>query len=409
MPIPSETIAGPLRGIRVLDATTMLAGPYAATLLADFGADVVKLEDVRGGDPMRQTPPIVDGQHVASKSTNRNKRSITVDLRDARGRAIYGDLARTVDVVMTNFRPATLREWRLDYDDIVASNPTVVMYHLTAFGRTGPYADRPGFAKVAEAFAGLTYISGEPDRSPMFAGFPIADGIAGAHGAYAVLLALFERQRTGRGQLVDIALYEPLLRMLDGVVTAYDVTGVVPERAGTENRDIAPNGLFRAGDGEWIVLPVSSPNMWTRCCTALGLEHLVDDPRFATNFARVEHRRELNALLQEVFDRTSGAELLAALQSHGVAAGPVNSMRDVCADRHLWEVASLVRVHDELLGREVTMPNVVPRLSQTPGRIERTGPEPGTHSRAILRDVLGYDATRIVSLLEAGVVTEPRR
>jgi crotonobetainyl-CoA:carnitine CoA-transferase CaiB-like acyl-CoA transferase len=397
---------GPLRGVRVLDATTMLAGPYLGALLADFGADVVKVEDVGDGDPMRHAEPVVEGQHLPSKTTNRNKRSVALDLRTEYGRELFRRMSSKVDIVCVNFRPATLRRWKLDYADLVADNPRLVMFHLTAFGRSGPYADRPGFARVAEAFAGLTHITGDPGGPPMFAGFPIADGLAGAHGAFAVMLALYERERSGRGQLVEMALYDPVLRMLDGLVTAYDVTGDAPNRNGNDNRDIAPNGLYQTADEAWIVLPISSPNMWQRFCQAIGRSDLANDQRFATNVDRVARREELDAILRPTLVQWPAGELLERLHGHGVAAGPVNTMADVCADSHLWQTGSLVRVADHHLKRDVAMPAVVPRLSASPGAVNTVGPEPGENTREVLHELADVDDVEFAALLKSGSIMD---
>jgi crotonobetainyl-CoA:carnitine CoA-transferase CaiB-like acyl-CoA transferase len=400
-PDGDEGLSAPLRGVCVLDASTMLAGPYCAGLLGDFGAQVIKVEDVGEGDPMRQSAPVVDGQHLPSKSTNRNKRSIALDLRSPRGRELFRDLARRADVVVTNFRQSALQRWSIDYEDLSALNEQLVMFHLTAFGR---HSDRPGFARVAEAFAGLTHLTGMPDGPPMFCGFPVADGLAGAHGAYAVMLALFERRRTGRGQLVEFALYEPVLRMLEGSVAACSVTGEVPGRLGNENRDIAPNSLYETADGTWAVVPVSSPTMWRRFCAVLGRDELAADPRFATNLDRVRHRDELNALIVPLIKALSASEFLERCWTHGVAAGRVNSMADVLATRELWESESLVSLHDDRLGRSVAMPGVVPRMSGTPGRVRWVGPEAGQDTEGILRDVLGLSGEDVDELVDHGVV-----
>jgi crotonobetainyl-CoA:carnitine CoA-transferase CaiB-like acyl-CoA transferase len=394
---------GPLRGVRVLDASTMLAGPLTGGLLADFGADVIKVEDIGDGDPMRLISADEQGRSVLSKISNRNKRSIALDLRTPGGQQVFRELAAQVDVVATNFRMTTLEKWGLDYQALSAANPGLVMYHLSALGRSGTRRDDPGFARVAEAYSGLTYASGEPDGPPMFAGYAIADGVGGLHGAFSVVLALYEALRTGRGQLVEVSLAGAMLRMLEGLVARYETSGVSPERSGNRN-EIAPNGIYRTGDDQWVVLPVSTPSMWLRLCTALARPELVDDPRFRTNADRLVHREELDAILAPELAGRALDDLYDLLRSHEVAVGRVNSMSDLFADEDAWTEQMLVRVPDAQLGREIGMPGVLPHLSQTPGRIRHTGPEPGQDTVGVLQELLGLDQDAIDSLRDAGVI-----
>lgn len=394
---------GPLRGVRVLDASTMLAGPLTGGLLADFGADVIKVEDTGGGDPMRLISADEQGRSVLSKISNRNKRSIVVDLRDPRGQSLFRELAAKVDVVATNFRMSTLEKWGLDYPALSAANPSLVMYHLSALGRSGTRRDDPGFARVAEAYSGLTYASGEPDRPPMFAGYAIADGVGGLHGAFAVVLALYEAHRSGRGQLVEVSLAGAMLRMLEGLVAAYEASGQSPERSGNRN-NIAPNGIYRTSDDQWVVLPVSTPSMWLRFCTAIGQPALVDDERFRANADRIRNREALDAILEPELASRTLDELYDTLRAHEVAVGRVNSMADLFADEDAWTEGILIRVFDAQLGREIGMPGVIPHLSATPGRIRHPGPESGEHTVEVLQELLDIDDNTIDSLLSAGVI-----
>lgn len=394
---------GPLRGVRVLDASTMLAGPLTGGLLADFGADVIKVEDTRHGDPMRLISADEQGRSVLSKISNRNKRSIALDLRDPQGQQVFREMAAQVDVVATNFRMTTLEKWGLDYPTLSAANPGLVMYHLSALGRSGTRRDDPGFARVAEAYSGLTYASGDPDGPPMFAGYAIADGVGGLHGAFSVVLALYEASRTGRGQLVEVSLAGAMLRMLEGLVARYETSGVSPERSGNRN-EISPNGIYRTSDDQWIVLPVSTPSMWLRFCAAIGRPELVEDERFRTNADRVVNREALDAILEPELAGRELDDLFDTLRSHEVAVGRVNSMADLFADEDAWTEGMLVKVPDAQLGREIGMPGVVPHLSETPGRIRHTGPEPGDHTVEVLRQLLDLDDDRIESLRAAGVI-----
>ncbi len=393
---------GPLHGVRVLDASTMLAGPLTGGLLADFGAEVIKVEDTRGGDPMRLISSDEEGRSVLSKISHRNKRSIALDLREARGQSLFRDLVAQVDVVVTNVRMSTLRRWGLGYEELSTVNPRLVMYHLSAFGRSGSRRDDPGFARVAEAYSGLTHASGDPDGPPMFAGYPIADGVGGLHGAFAVLLALYEAQRSGRGQLVEVSLAGAMVRMLEGLVAAYETTGRSPERSGNRHDSIAPNGIYRTADEQWLVLPISTPSMWWRLCTALDRPEVAEDGRFRTNADRLRHREELDAILEPEIAGRNLDELCQTLRAHQVAVGRVNSMADLFDDPDAWQEEMLVRVGDAEDG--VVMPGVVPRLSRTPGRIRHAGPEPGEHTTEILKQLLDLDDHLIGSLQADGVI-----
>lgn len=397
------TSRGPLEGIKVLDASTVLACPYTAGLLADFGADVIKVEDCEQGDPIRLLGPTIDGQSVFSKITNRNKRSLALDLRKEVGRQIFRDLAAQVDVVTTNFRASTLERWGLTYEALSANNPGLVMYHFSAYGSTGSRRDEPGFARVAEAYTGLTYATGQPDGPPLFSGYPMADGVGGVHGAYAVMLALFERERTGRGQFVQLSLAGAMLRLLEGHVAAYGGVGNVPSRTGNDN-GLVPNGIFRTKDDRWIVLPVTSPNMWTRLCAALGRQDWLEDRRYSTNATRLQYRVELEAELTPELKSRTFDEIYRTLRDAGVAVGPVNSMKDVFDDEDIWEQGALVNVYDERLERDIPMPGVFPELSRTPGRISHVGREPGDDTSEVLREMLDYDAERIEQLAHDGVI-----
>lgn len=394
---------GPLAGIRVIDAGTVIAAPMVGGLLGDFGAEVIKIEEPHTGDPIRQYPPAHDGQSLLSKVTNRNKKSLGLDLRTARGRDVFMRLVATADVVILNYRPGTIRKWRLDYAHLAKAKPDVVAFYLSGFGSTGPYADRPAFARIAESFAGLTYITGFPDK-PVFSGYAIADGLGGVYGAFSIMLALYHRKVTGRGQMVDLALYEPVMRMMEDMMIVYDVTGAVHERHGNANPVVAPNNMYRTADRKWLALPSSTPSMYTRLCAALDMPGLADDPRFRTNALRVENREALEQALSAAVARYPASDLLRLLHAHEVAACLVNSARDICADPHMWARESLIRVWDENLSRDVTMPGVFPRLSDSPGHVAHPGRECGQDTRAVLRELLQMPDDEIDALGEAGVV-----
>ncbi|GAB3573365.1 CoA transferase [Amycolatopsis endophytica] len=386
---------GPLSGVRVLDLSTILAGPLASSLLGEFGAEVIKIEHPDSGDPARHYPPLEDGVSAAWAMVGRGKRSVTVDLHHPDAAGLVGRLAAGADVVVTNFRPATLRRFRVDFDDLRAYRPDLVMVHVSAFGRTGPYADRPGFARVAEAFAGLTYRTGDPDGPPVFAGYPVADGVTGVYAAFAAMLALRQRDRTGEAQLADIPLYEPLLRMMEDFVVEYAATGSSRERQGNQNPHISPNNLYRTRDGRWLALPASTEQMWRR------LVAVMDAPDLAVHdsmTARLRHRDVIETRVAEFVGAHDLDPLVATLTAAGVAAGPVNSAADVCADPHIRARGSVT----EVAGRLMQAP--AGRFSGFDGVVGAASPGLGEHTADVLRDVGGLSEREIDELRHKGVV-----
>ncbi len=393
-----------LSGVRVIEASTLLAAPLAASLLSDFGADVIKVERPVQGDPIRSYPPFAEnGDPLGHKVTNRNKWHVTCDLHKPEGQTLFRKLVATADVVITNFRLETLARWQIDYPHLRLVRDNLIMLHLSAYGRTGPYRDRPGFARVVEAFSGLTYMSGTPDGPPMFSGYPLADGLGGIYGAFSVMLALFHRDRQGAGQLIDLGLYEPLMKMMESAAISYEEAGDKGERTGNVNRHVAPNNLYKCRDGRWIVLPVSTDGMFVRLCNALGLSAIVDDPGFATNAQRVKHRDDLDDVLNSVISQHNATDLLDRLREHGVACGDILRIDEFLSDPHVHERTNMVRVFDPTLGRDVVMPGVVPKLSDSPGTIRWPGRPLGADNDAVYR-ALGLSDADLEKLRETGVV-----
>jgi crotonobetainyl-CoA:carnitine CoA-transferase CaiB-like acyl-CoA transferase len=392
---------GPLSGVRVLDVSTILAGPLASSLLGEFGAEVVKVEHPVHGDPARQYPPLEDGESTAWAMLGRGKRSVTIDLHHPDAADLVGRLAAAADVVVTNFRPATLRRFRIDFDDLRAYRPDLVMVHVSAFGRTGPYADRPGFARVAEAFAGLTYRTGDPDQPPVFAGYPVADGVTGIYAAFAALLALRQRDRTGEAQLADIPLYEPLLRMMEDFVVEYGSTGENRERQGNRNPHISPNNLYRTRDGRWLALPASTEQMWRRLVGVMSAPDLAVHDSMT---ARLAHREEIEERVAAFVAAHDLEPLMSLLLEAGVAAGPVNSASDICADPHIRARGSVVEVADERRGRTRLLQAPAGRFSGFDGTIGGRAPGLGEHTSEVLRDLAGLTEPEIDDLTRRGAV-----
>lgn len=387
-----------LEGIRVIDASTVLAAPLIANLLGDFGAEVIKIEQPTTGD---QTRNFGEGTW---KVTNRNKKAITLDFNKEKGVHLYYQLVSKADVVITNFRPETLKKWNIDYPDLVGIKENIVMIHFSAFGRNGPYSEKPGFARVAESFSGLTYMTGYPDRKPVFAGYPIADAMGGVYGAFSVMLALYHYKQTGEGQLVDLSLYEPLIRVMENYITDYDLEGKIPERVGTHNPVVAPNDLYDTKDRKWIVLPASTQNIFERLMKAIGHPELVKDPRFLTNPLRVKNREQLDEYLLPFFSEHTLEQLREILEEHGVAHSSVNSVADLYNDPHVQDRENIISVFDYALNKEIKMQGIVPKFSKTPGQVKWAGAPLGWHNNEIYQELLNLSDEELSDLKQQGVI-----
>ena len=380
----------PLEGVRVVELATLIAGPMVGMLLGDYGAEVVKVEHPRGGDGLRTWGNRKDGVSLYHKVLNRNKRSVTADLRTALGAEIVHRLVKDADIVIESFRPGTLESWGLGYDDLTKVNPGLVLVRVSGFGQTGPYRDRPGFGTLAEAMTGFAFTNGYADRPPLLPSFALADTTTGIAGAFLALAALRERDRTGRGQVVDLAIYESLLTMLGPQVIDYDQLGVVQERAGSRLPLVSPRNSFRTRDGKWVAISAGSQSIFERLCHALDVPHVIGDSRFASNPSRREHVDALEDVLQKAFLRFDQSDILRRLEKHQAAAGPVCSVADVVTDPHLQARANIVAVGDEELHCDLRMQNVIGRLLRTPGHIDHAGPPLGADNRAILAGELGF-------------------
>jgi formyl-CoA transferase len=394
----------PLEGVRVIDAGNLVASPFTTGLLADFGADVIKVEHPEYGDGLRQLAPHRDGVPLWWKVTDRNKRCVTLDLSTAEGAAVFKELAETADVVTENYRPGRMAEWGVGYEDLKEVNPGIVMLHISGFGQTGPYSDRPGFGRIAGAVSGMTNLIGDRDGPPMTPGYPLADGVSGIFGAVGVMIALYYRDANGgEGQEIDLALFESLFRMLESNAIEYDQLQTVPKRNGNTHEYVAPSSTYQTTDGEYLTMTASTPSIWERLCAALDREDLVDDPRFEDNAARVENSDEINGIVREWVNERTREEVEEAFDAHDVAYGFAYDMEDVFNDEHYRERGSLVRVEDDELG-EAVVQDVVPRMSDTPGTVEHLGAQMGEHNEEVYGDHLGYSEERLESLREKGVI-----
>ena len=391
-------MSGPmaLSGIRVADISNFLAAPMASMFLGDYGAEVVKVEHPSRGDEMRFWGENKNGVGLYYKVVNRNKKSVTADLRTPIGVEIVKRLVRTADVVIENYRPGTLEKWGLGYDVLSEINSRLVMLRITGFGQTGPYSHKPGFGTLAEAFAGAAHITGFPDRPPLLPAFGLGDSTAGLAGAFLTMVALFERERHGgRGQVVEFAIYEPLLTLLGPQVVNYDQLGLVQERSGSRLPFTAPRNTYRTRDGKWVAIAGSAQSIFERICRALERPELIADPRFRDNRIRMENAAALDAELQSAIERFDLDALIRRFEQHEAAVAPVNNVAQIFADPHYAARQNITAVPDEELGGPLRMQNVVGNFSRTPGAIRRAGPRLGEHNREVLVEELGFSEAEL--------------
>ncbi|WP_405642970.1 CaiB/BaiF CoA transferase family protein [Streptomyces sp. NBC_00019] len=400
MKVPHGT--APLTGLRVLDLATLFAGPVAATMLGDFGAEVIKVEHPSKPDPSRGHGPSKDGIGLWWKLLGRNKRTITLDLSRPGGRATLLRLAATADVVIENFRPGTLEKWDLGWDELSAANPRLILTRVTAFGQFGPYAHRPGFGTLAEAMSGFAAITGEPDAPPTLPPFGLADSIAGLATAYAVMTALAARDRTGEGQVVDMAIIEPILMALGPQPTWYDQLGYVQERSGNRSANNAPRNTYRTADGGWVAVSTSAQSVAERVLRLVGREDLTAEPWFATGADRARHADVLDEAVGTWIAERTRTEVLAAFEKAEAAVAPIQDVRDVMTDPQYEALDTITTVADPDLG-PLRMQNVLFRLSDTPGAIRWTGRPHGADTKEVLAE-LGLTEGELARLREEGAV-----
>ncbi|MEU9985747.1 CoA transferase [Streptomyces sp. NPDC048045] len=399
---PTHPGIRPLDGLRVLDLATLFAGPMAATLLGDFGAEVIKVEHPDRPDPSRGHGPAKHGVGLWWKVLGRNKRAITLDLSKPGGRATLLRLAATADVVIENFRPGTLEKWELGWAELSAANPRMVLARVTAFGQFGPYAHRPGFGTLAEAMSGFAALTGEPGAPPTLPPFGLADSVAALATAYAVLTALAARDRTGAGQVVDMAIIEPILAVLGPQPTWYDQLGHVQERTGNRSANNAPRNTYRTADGRWVAVSTSAQSVAERVIRLVGRAELIEEPWFATGAERAAHADVLDEAVGSWIAARTRAEVLAAFERAEAAVAPVQDVRDVMADPQYRALDTVTTVADPELG-PLRMQNVLFRLSATPGTIRWAGRPHGADTDAVLTE-LGLTPARLRALRAEGAV-----
>ena len=394
--------AGPLAGLRVVDCSTVLAGPFACQLLGDFGADVIKVEHPTAGDALRTHGAGKDGVGLWWTIVGRNKRSLGLDLRT--GAEVFTRLVASADVLVENFRPGTLERWGLGPEVLAEINPGLVMVRVTGFGQTGPYAQRPGFGTLVEAMSGFAAITGEPDGPPTLPPFGLADAVAGLTGALSALMALYHRDaRAGGGQVIDLALLEPLITVLGAQATAYQQLGVVQAREGNRSRNNAPRNTYRTKDGEWVAVSASSTRVAERVMQLVGRADLADSPWFANGSERAAHDEIDEAVADWIAERTRD-EVLDAFTTAEAGIAPVYDIADLMRDEHVQAREVFIDVPHPVLGA-VSQPNVLFRMSKTPGSVRHAGPALGEDTDAILAE-LGLTADEIAQLKERGAVAQ---
>lgn len=394
----------PLKGLRVLDLGTMIAGPVAATLLADFGAEVIKIEQPKGGDPLRQVGPQVDGEGLYWQVEGRNKQSVTVDLRKPEGQALLRDLATKADVLVENFRPGTMANWNLGYETLREANPKLVMLSISGFGQTGPYSSRPAYDRIALAFGGLLNMTGYADRPPVRPGNAMADYQSAILGAFGVMVALHHRdQVSGLGEHVDLSLYETVFRFTDVMFTAYEKLGVERQRQGNRHFAAAPGDHYEMKDGKFIVMTVSNDQMFRRLTTAMNQEALASDPRFNTHAARWSNIDEINGLVAEWVHANAPVDVFAALERVGMAYSLVYQPADILNDPHYAERRSYVSVTHPRIG-DIKIQAAHPKMASWQPEVPTYAPELGAATDAVLSELLGLDAAQIGQLRDAGVI-----
>jgi crotonobetainyl-CoA:carnitine CoA-transferase CaiB-like acyl-CoA transferase len=392
----------PLEGIRVVEAATLFAAPIAGMLLGDYGADVIKIEHPSRPDPARGHGPSKDGVGLWFKTLARNKRLVTLDLSQPDGRDVFLRLAERSDVVLENFRPGTLERWRLGWDELAAVNPRLVLARVSGFGQTGPYAGRPGFGTLAEAMSGFAALNGEPDGPPLLPPLALADGVAGLATAFAVMVALRAREETGRGQVVDTSLVEPLLTLLGPQVTAYDLLGTLQERTGNRSSHNAPRNVYRTSDGAWVAVSASATSIAERVMKLVGRADLATQPWFGTGGGRAAHVDEIDAAVGAWISERSRADVLAAFEAAEAAIAPIYDASDLLEDPQLAAIDAIVSIDDADLG-PIKMTNMISRLSDTPGGIERAGAAQGADTAEVLAEI-GVDGAELERLRAGGVV-----
>lgn len=399
--------AGALNGIKVLELGTLIAGPFCSRIMAEFGAEVIKIEAPEGGDPLRQWRVLKDGTSLWWSVQARNKKSLTLNLKSAEGQKIARQLALGADIIIENYRPGVLEKWGIGYEQLKALNPACIMVRLSGYGQTGPMKDLPGFGAVGESMGGLRYVSGHPDRPPVRVGISIGDSVAALHGVIGAMMALRHRDATGgrdkgQGQMVDVALYEAVFNLMESLVPEFDHAGVVRERTGGALPGIVPSNTYTTGDGENIVIAGNGDAIFKRLMLAIGRADMANDPQLARNDGRVPRTAEIDAAISHWCAGQTIESALVCLKAADVPVSKIYSVRDMMSDPQFL-ARDMFEQHQFADGSPVKLPAIVPKLSETPGKTAWLGPTLGQHNHEVLQ-ALGYDAAQIAQLERDKVV-----
>lgn len=395
----------PLEGVKILELGNLVAAPYAGKLFAEFGAEVIKVEEPKNGDPLRNWRVMHEDTSVWWYVQSRNKKSVTINLREPEGQEIVKTLIGKVDVVLENFKPGTLERWGLGYEEIQKVNPSAILTRISGYGQTGPYKEKPGFGSVAEAIGGLRFLTGYPDRPPVRAGIAIGDMIAGLYAVIGTLMALRARDEDPekRGQVVDVALYEAVFSLLEGILPEYDLTGLVRERTGSTLPGIAPSNTYKCADEKHIVIGGNGDRIFQRLMTAIGREDMANDPLYASNQGRADHAEFIDSVIEDWTLQHSMDEVRRILDEASVPVGPIYGINDIVNDEH-YQARDMLKEIVLPDGVKMTVPGIVPKLSETPGDIEWNGPILGAHNEEIYKDFIDLSEEEFKRLKEKGVI-----
>ena len=394
----------PLEGLRVVEAATLAAGPMVGTALGEFGAEVIKVEPPRDGDPMRTWGNRREGIGIVWKSVSRNKRFVTIDLRQDEGQSLFHDLLDVSDVLIVGNRPSALERWGIDYESVHAAHPHIVMLHISGYGRGGPASDRPGYGTLAEAMSGFAHLTGQPDGPPTLPPFMLADGVASLASTYAVMMALYHRDvHGGEGQLVDVNLIEPLARLLESGTLTFDQLGIAPGRVGNRLDASAPRNAYRTADDKWLAISSASPTIAARVYRAIDRPELAEDPDYVDPIRRQERALEVDELVEKWVGQRTLAEAMSVFLEAEVTAAPIYDAEQLLADEHLQSRGTFRTIDDPDLG-PMRVQSPVAQLSDTPGRVAHLGRDLGADNDAVFSEVLGLDADRLATLRNAGII-----